>query len=79
MAFLLYTHILFLITLYATSGRNATPGASSTKDAQGAIELTTTPTTAGSSRRAWYSRVRTEEPAEVHIIGNDEDEDEDEG
>jgi len=74
MAFLLYTHILFLITLYATSGRNATHDAS--KDAQGAIELTTTPTTAASSRRAWYSRVRTEEPAEVHIIGNDEDEDE---
>jgi len=74
MAFLLYTHILFLITLYATSGRNATSDASSTKDASGAIELTPTPRTAASSRRAWYSRVRTEEPAESHIIGNDEDE-----
>jgi hypothetical protein len=78
MAFLLYTHVLFLITLYATSGRNATSDASSTKDGAGAIELTPTPRTASSSQRAWYSRVRTEEPAHMHIIGNDEDE-EDEG
>jgi len=69
-AFVLYTHIVFLITLYATSGRNASDAPPS-KDASGAIELTATPT---ASRGAWYSRVRTEEP--VHVIGNDE-EDED--
>ncbi|KAI0249682.1 hypothetical protein BJV78DRAFT_1324829 [Lactifluus subvellereus] len=69
-ALLLYTHVVFLITLYATSGRNAPDGASM-KNTSGAIELTTTPT---ASRGAWYSRVRTEEP--VHVIGNDE-EDED--
>jgi hypothetical protein len=72
MAFLLYTHVVFLITLYATSHA----ASSSTKDdSHGAIELTTTPTSAR-SQRAWYSRVRTDEPAEVHVIGND-DEDED--
>ena len=69
-AFLLYTHIVFLITLYATSGRNALDGASM-KNTSGSIELTATPT---ASRGAWYSRVRTEDP--VHVIGNDE-EDED--
>jgi hypothetical protein len=80
MAFLLYTHVLFLITLYATSGRNATSDASSTKDGAGAIELTPRPRTAASpSRRAWYSRLRTEESAEMHIIGNDEDEEDEEG
>lgn len=68
MAFLLYTHVLFLITLYTTSGRNA---AATKYDAvPGGIELAPTP------QRSWYSRVRTEEPpAEAHIIGNDEDED----
>lgn len=77
MAFLLYTHVVFLITLYATSDDAAS---SSTKvDAHGAIELTATPTSTTRSRlgRAWYSRVRSEEPAAVHVIGNDE-EDEDE-
>jgi hypothetical protein len=69
-AFLLYTHILFLVTLYASSGRNAPDGASM-KNTSGAIELTSTPS---ASRGAWYTRVRTEEP--VHVIGNDE-EDED--
>ena len=44
----------------------------------GAIELTATPrtTTRTASRVAWYSRVRTEEP-ERHVIGNDEDEEDD--
>ena len=72
-AFLLYAHIVFLITLYATSGRNA-PDAAPMKDtSSGAIELTATPTT----RRGggWYSRVRSEEP--MHVIGNEEDEEED--
>jgi len=70
MAFLLYTHIVFLITLYSTSGRNASD-APPMKDASGAIELTATSTPS----RAWYSRVRTEEPV-AHVIGNDEDEEE---
>jgi hypothetical protein len=45
--------------------------------APGGIELTATPTrTRTSSRGAWYSRVRTEEP--MHVIGeNDEGEEED--
>ena len=73
MAFLLYTHVVFLITLYASSDA----ASSSTKDdARGAIELTAT-STSTRSRRAWYSRVRSEEPAAAHVIGND-DEDEDE-
>jgi hypothetical protein len=81
MAFLLYTHVVFLITLYATSDNAAS---SSTKDdahgAHGAIELTATPTSTTRSRlgRAWYSRVRSEEPAEVHVIGNDDEDEEDE-
>lgn len=84
-AFLLYTHIVFLITLYATSGRNAPDAPPTMKDggararsrahAPGAIELTATPT-ASRARGAWYSRVRTEEP--MHVIGeNDEGEEED--
>ncbi|KAH9964406.1 hypothetical protein BJV74DRAFT_870509 [Russula compacta] len=82
-AFLLYTHIVFLITLYATSGRNASDAPPMKPDdaaSSGAIELAATPrtTTRTASRGAWYSRVRTEEP-ERHVIGNDdEDEDEDE-
>jgi hypothetical protein len=76
---LLYTHIVFLITLYATSGRNASDAPPMKPDgpSSGAIELTATPTTRTrtASRGAWYSRVRTEEP-ERHVIGND-DEDED--
>ena len=79
-AFLLYTHIVFLITLYATSGRNASDAPPMMKDggararahAPGAIELMATPT----ASRAWYSRLRTEEP--MHVIGeNDEGEEED--
>jgi hypothetical protein len=78
-AFLLYTHIVFLITLYATSGRNASDAPPTMKDrerahAAGAIELTATPTSSR-SQGAWYSRVRSEEP--MHVIGeNDEGEDE---
>ncbi|KAH9958845.1 hypothetical protein BC827DRAFT_1217377 [Russula dissimulans] len=75
MAFLLYTHIVFLITLYATSGRNASD-APPMKDASGAIELTATTTSSRErARGAWYSRVRTEEPV-AHVIGNDEEDEE---
>lgn len=78
---MLYTHIVFLITLYATSGRNASDASLMKPDgaaSSGAIELTATPrtTTRTASRVAWYSRVRTEEP-ERHVIGNDEDEEDD--
>ncbi|KAI0297478.1 hypothetical protein B0F90DRAFT_1634350 [Multifurca ochricompacta] len=70
--FLLYNHIVLLITLYATSGRNASDAASM-KDASGSIELTATPT---ASRGAWYSRVRSEE-SPAHVIGNDDEDEED--
>ena len=81
-AFLLYTHIVFLITLYSTSGRNASDAPPIMKGhtrapahGPGAIELTATPT-GTASRGAWYSRVRTEDP--MHVIGeNDEGEEED--
>ena len=64
-AFLLYTLIVTLISLYTTSGRNA---ASASDQADGAIELRT-PTTS-----KWYSRVPAGdvEPAS-HVIGDDED------
>ena len=68
-AFLLYAHIVFLVTLYATSGRNV-PDARPMKDTSSCeIELTATPT---APRGGWYSRVRSEEP--MHVIGNEEDE-----
>jgi hypothetical protein len=77
-AFLLYTHIVFLITLYSTSGRNGSDAPPITKDgrarAPGAIELTATPTGAA-SQGAWYSRVRTEDP--MHVIGDDDGGEED--
>ncbi|KAI0271119.1 hypothetical protein BGY98DRAFT_923067 [Russula aff. rugulosa BPL654] len=76
-AFLLYTHIVFLITLYATSGRNASDapmmkdgGTRAPAHAPGAIELTATRTRTA-SRGAWYSRVRTEDP--MHVIGEDDE------
>ncbi len=63
-AFLLYTLIVTLINLYATSGRNAPSAASG----DGAIELT--------QSNKWYARVpagdRDLEPAS-HVIGDDED------
>lgn len=81
-AFLLYTHIVFLITLYATSGRNASDAPPIMKDgrtraparALGAIELTATPTRTA-SQGAWYSRVRTEDP--MHVIGENDEGEED--
>lgn len=69
-AFLLYAHIVFLVTLYATSGRNAPDAAPMKHTSSGAIELTATPS---APRGGWYSRVRSEEP--MHVIGHDEDED----
>ena len=76
-AFLLYTHIVFLITLYATSGRNASDapmmkegGTRAPAHAPGAIELTATRTRTA-ARGAWYSRVRTEDP--MHVIGEDDE------
>ncbi|KAI0065516.1 hypothetical protein BV25DRAFT_1821953 [Artomyces pyxidatus] len=66
-AFLLYTHILFLINLYATSGRNAPDADPHIKDASGAIELAT-PTT---GRWTGYAPVRNEPVA--HVIGDDEE------
>ena len=69
MAFLLYAHIVFLVTLYATSGRNAPDAALAKDTSAGEIELTTTST---APRGGWYSRVRSEEP--MHVIANEEDE-----
>ncbi|KAA1470261.1 hypothetical protein DENSPDRAFT_774306 [Dentipellis sp. KUC8613] len=82
-AFLLYTHILFLINLYSTSGRNAPDAASNVKDV-GAIELTTPTTSTG----RWYSRLPNghgrndslaAEPTNplmnsAHVIGEEEEE-----
>ena len=71
-AFLLYAHVVFLITLYATSGRNA-PEAAHMKqhdDSRGGIELAPTRPPAPRGGGAWYTRVRSEEP--VHVIGSDE-------
>ncbi|OBZ73721.1 Protein YTP1 [Grifola frondosa] len=60
LAFILYTLIVSLINLYATSGRNA---ASAT--AEGGIEMT-----AGSK---WYARVPDADmDVETHVIGDDE-------
>ncbi|EIN06300.1 hypothetical protein PUNSTDRAFT_115584 [Punctularia strigosozonata HHB-11173 SS5] len=75
LAFVIYTLIVSLIHLYATSGRNA---GSSSKDASGApislqdgaIELAPTPTT---SKWKGYSRVPNDADAEdVHVIGEDD-------
>lgn len=68
-AFLLYAHIVFLVTLYATSGRNASDASPMKDTSSGEIELTAAPT---APRGGWYSRVRSEEP--MHVIGNEEDE-----
>ena len=62
---MLYAHIVFLVTLYATSGRNAPDAAPMKGTSSGEIELAATP------RGGWYSRVRSEEP--MHVIGNEED------
>lgn len=69
---MLYAHIVFLVTLYATSGRNAADAAPMKVTSPGAIELTATPT---APRGGWYSRVRSEVP--MHVIGNEEEDEED--
>jgi len=68
-AFLIYTFVVFLINLWATSGRNAQEKAS-----EGGIELSDV-----GSRSKWYSRVpsRRDSGGAPHILGDD-DEDEDE-
>lgn len=60
-AFLLYSHAVFLVHLYTTSGRNSPSSSSSSPGAKeegtGAIELTS-PTGAGNGRGGrWYARV----------------------
>ncbi|KAJ6581026.1 hypothetical protein B0H19DRAFT_491139 [Mycena capillaripes] len=63
-AFLLYTLIVFVLHLYATTGRNAP-----TKEARNSNNIPMTP-----SRSKWYSRVpnaETERP--LHVIGEDEE------
>ncbi|OJT03295.1 Protein YTP1 [Trametes pubescens] len=61
-AFILYALIVSLISLYATSGRNAAPASSG----DGAIELT--------QSNKWYARVPAAdvEPG-THVIGDDDD------
>ena len=64
-AFVIYTHIVSLINLYATSGRNALGSV----PADGAIELAPTP------RSKWYARVpATDGDADqLHVLGDAED------
>lgn len=64
-AFLLYTLIISLINLYATSGRNASPASGSD-----IFEMAATATN-------WYSRVPetpvdTEPRMNTHILGDDD-------
>ncbi|KAF7370997.1 Protein YTP1 [Mycena sanguinolenta] len=66
-AFLLYALIVYVIHVYATTGRNA-PSASSTSDGNN-IEMT-------APRNKWYSRVPNAESGEgeaLHVIGEDEE------
>ncbi|KAI0047144.1 hypothetical protein FA95DRAFT_1559395 [Auriscalpium vulgare] len=74
-AFLLYNHVIVLINLYSTSGRNAAAGAA--KD-PGAIELSTPTTTNGRWPYAPVSRAADERNARsplmpAHVIGDDAD------
>ncbi|KZV71552.1 hypothetical protein PENSPDRAFT_577546 [Peniophora sp. CONT] len=88
LGFLIYTHIVFCINLYATSGRNAPSAVAARKDAldsPGEIELAETPI---NGRAPWYSRVasrprvqthdRTSSSAPLvgpaHVIGDEDDE-----
>ncbi|KZT25378.1 hypothetical protein NEOLEDRAFT_1133753 [Neolentinus lepideus HHB14362 ss-1] len=69
-AFILYTHILFLIHLYATSGRNASESTSA-KTVEN-IEMLPH----GINGPRWYAPVpngEVETPITAHIIGEDED------
>ncbi|KAF7289484.1 hypothetical protein HMN09_01342400 [Mycena chlorophos] len=67
-SFLIYTHIVFLIGLYPTTGRNA-----ATKETRSnSIELT-------APRSKWYSRVPNAPATPVerpqHVVGEDDEED----
>ncbi|KAF4610575.1 hypothetical protein D9613_007093 [Agrocybe pediades] len=70
-AFLLYAFIVFLVNLYATSGRNA-PSVKVNRLDDSNIEMVTP-----GGRTKWYSRVPLRGNSEpTHVLG-DEDEDED--
>jgi hypothetical protein len=76
LSFLLYTHIVFLINLYSTSGRNA-PNASGNIHAidDGNIELVSP----GVPGAKWpYARVPLRQGSGgLHVLGDDEEEEED--
>ncbi|THH08908.1 hypothetical protein EW146_g8840 [Bondarzewia mesenterica] len=64
-AFLIYAHVLFLINLYSTSGRNAPDASVRVKDG-GAIELV-------SPAGNWYSRLSNGHPGRSQARGTMED------
>jgi hypothetical protein len=72
-AFVIYTLIVSLVHLYATSGRNAassSTGPSAPISLQGnGIELVPTPTT---SKWQGYSRVPNGDAEAMHILGDDD-------
>ncbi|KAJ7089836.1 hypothetical protein B0H15DRAFT_839435 [Mycena belliarum] len=61
-SFLLYTLIVVIINLYATTGRNAPA-----KEDRNTIAMTP-------SRSKWYSRVPNAERGPLHVIGEDDEE-----
>lgn len=61
-AFLLYALIIFVIHLYATTGRNAPA-----KEDRNSIAMTT-------PRAKWYSRVPNAEQGPLHVVGEDDEE-----
>ncbi|CAK5273818.1 unnamed protein product [Mycena citricolor] len=65
-AFLLYTLIVFVVSLYPSTGRNAAP-----KDDLNNIPLTGLAGPA--TPRKWYSRVPNAEQNALHVIGEDEE------
>ncbi|KAF8159402.1 hypothetical protein B0H34DRAFT_703305 [Crassisporium funariophilum] len=67
-AFLLYTFIIFLINLYATTGRNAANKITTTVPHGSNIEMITP---GGGSK--WYSRVPLHNGTSNHVLGDDED------
>ncbi|CAL1714425.1 unnamed protein product [Somion occarium] len=62
LSFIIYTLIVSLINLYASSGRNA----SNANTENGAIELE-------EPANKWYARVPDGDATEAHVIGDDED------
>jgi hypothetical protein len=58
----LYALVIYVIHLYATTGRNAP-----TKEDRNTIAMT-------APRSKWYSRVPSAERGALHIIGEDEEE-----